>query len=89
MFDGSAICRATWPLGSVMLDNEAVTLNALFRTYRLRFVDIDCVRDGWLSIEIQHHASDVPETVRIWAIGLSRRLREAIHRHQLKIEVKG
>ena len=87
-FDGSAVCRATWPLGSVTLDNEALTLNAWFKSYRLRFADIECLRVGFLSIEIQHHASDVPENVRIWGIGLFGRLREAIHRHQLKIEVR-
>jgi hypothetical protein len=81
-------CRADWPLGSVTLDADSLTLDALFRSYRLSFGDIDCIHFGWLTILIDHHASGVPSLVRIWGWRLSRRLREVIQQHQLQVRME-
>jgi hypothetical protein len=84
---GGAFCRASWPLGKITLDAEALTLEALFKSYRLRVVDIDRVRGGSLTVDIEHHAQGVPGLVQLWGIRLFGRLREAIQRHHLSIEV--
>ncbi len=84
---GGAFHRADWPLGKVTLDQEALTVGSLFTSYRLRFVDIDRISPALFFVEIHHHASGVPESVRVWGIFLFRRLREAIQRHQLMVEV--
>ena len=87
LFGGGAFCRADWPLGKITLDREALTLDALFKSYRLSLADIDSIRPGLLSVEIPHHAHGVPESVQIWGFFLFRRLRKTIHHHQLKVEV--
>lgn len=87
VFGGGASCRASWPLGKIALDAEALTLNALVKSYRLSVADIDRVRGGLLMVEVEHHAPGVPGLVRLWGIRLFGRLREAIRRHQLRVEV--
>jgi hypothetical protein len=62
-------------------------VDALFQSYRLRVTDIDRVRRGLLVVEVEHHAPGVPGPVRLWGIRLFGRLREAIQRHQLRVEV--
>jgi hypothetical protein len=84
---GGVSCSASWPLGKITLSAEALTMDTLLKSYRLRVTDIDCVRRALLSVEIKHHAPDVPGLVRVWGIGLFGRLRETIQRHQLRIEV--
>ena len=84
---GGAFHRADWPLGKITLDDEALTVGSLFKSHRLRFVDIDRISTALFFIEIHHHATGVPESVRVWGIFLFRRLREAIQRHQLIVEV--
>ena len=88
VFGEGVACRADWPIGRIMLDDESMTLNALFRSYRLSFGDIDSIRFGWLTILIVHHASGVPGLVKIWGLRLSRRLRESIEPHQLQIRLE-
>jgi hypothetical protein len=82
---GGASCRATWPLGKVTLNADTLTVDALFRSHQLRLADIDCIRGGWFTVEIEHHAPDVPGMVRLSGIRLFSRLREAIARHQLRV----
>ena len=84
---GRAFCGASWPLGKITLDAEALTVDGLFRSYRVRVADIDRVRRGLLTVYVEHHAPGVPGLVRLWGIRLFARLREAIQRHQLRIEV--
>jgi hypothetical protein len=61
----------------------------MFKSYRLRIADIDYVRGGLLTVNVEHHAPDVPGLVRLSGIGLFGRLREAIQRHHLGVEVVG
>ena len=82
-----AFCRASWPLGKITLDAEALTVDALFKSYRLRVTDIDRVRRGLLTVDVEHHAPGVPGLVRLWGIRLFARLRDTIQRNQLKVEV--
>jgi hypothetical protein len=82
-------CRATWPLGSIRLDAESLTLGVFFTSYRLNFGDIDCIRFGWVDNAIIHHASNVPSTILISGFNLARRLREAIQQHQLPVRMEG
>jgi len=84
---GGAFCRASWPLGKITLDAEALTVNALFKSYRIRVADIDRIRRGALTVNVEHHASGVPGVIQLWGIRLFSRIREVIQRHQLGIEV--
>jgi hypothetical protein len=84
---GGAFCRASWPLGKITLDAEALTVDALFKSYRLRVADIDRVRRGLLTVDVEHHAPGVPRLVRLWGVRLFARLRKAIRRHQLRVEM--
>jgi hypothetical protein len=86
---GGVLCSATWPLGKITLDAETLTIDAIFKSYRLRIVDIDYVRGGLFTMNVEHHSPDVPGLVRLSGIGLFGRLREAIQRHQLRVEVVG
>ena len=81
-------CRATWPLGSVEFDADSFTFNALFKSYRLSLQDIERIEFGW-QILFVHHASDVPSLVQISGFGLSRRLRDAIQQHHLRVQITG
>jgi hypothetical protein len=53
----------------------------------LRIADIDCIRGGLLTVEIEHHAPGVPGVVRLSGIRLFSRLREVIARHALRVKV--
>ena len=70
------------------MDGESVTIDAVLNSYRLFFSDIDRIRFGWLTVLIEHHASDVPSLVRVWGFRLSRRLREAIQQHHLPVRIE-
>jgi len=80
-------CRASWPLGKITLNAEALTLDGLLGSYRLCIADIDCIRGGLLTVEIEHHAPGVPGMVRLSGIRLFSRLREVIARYQLRVKV--
>ena len=84
---GGAACRASWPFGKITLNAEALTLDALLGSYHLRLADIDCVRGGFLTVEIEHRAPGIPGMVRLCGFRLFSRLREVIARHQLGVEV--
>ena len=84
---GGAFRRASWPLARITLDAEALTVDALFKSYRLRVADIDRIRRGLLTVDVEHHAPDVPGVIRLWGVRLFSRIREVIQRHQLRIEV--
>jgi hypothetical protein len=84
---GGAFCRADWPLGKITLDAQALSVDALFKSYWVRLADIDCIRRRFLTVDVEHHASDVPGVIRLWGIRLFTRLREVIQRHQLRIEM--
>jgi hypothetical protein len=82
-------CEASWPFGSIELDAESMTINALFKSYRLYYRDIDRIRFRPRQIQITHRASDVPSFVTIWGrFGLSRRLQEAIQQHQIQVRME-
>jgi hypothetical protein len=84
---GGVFCRASWPLGKITLDAEALTVNALFKSYRVRVADIDRIRRRLLMVDVEHHASDVPGVIQLWGIRLFSRICEVIQQHQLRIEV--
>jgi hypothetical protein len=86
VFGDVTSCRADWPLGKVTVDAEAITIDALFSSYRLPLAGVDCLRPGLLTVRVKHHAPGVPPRVRIWGLRLFRRLREVIHRHALRVE---
>ncbi len=72
---------------TVLSTTEALTLAMMFRSYQLRLVNIDRIRQRFCSVEVEHHEADVPDLVRIWGIRLFRRLQEVIHQHHLNVEV--
>jgi hypothetical protein len=84
--DGAS-CRASWPFGKITLNAEALTLDGLLGSYRLRIADIDCIRGGLLTVEIEHHAPGIPGMVRLSGFRLFSRLRDVIAQHQLRVEV--
>ena len=84
---GGAYCRTSWPLGKVTLDTDVLIVDGLFKSYRLPLADIDRTRAGLLIVDVQHHAAGVPGSVKLWGVRLFQRLRNAVRRHQLRIEV--
>jgi hypothetical protein len=88
MFGGGTFCRADWPLGKVALDTEALTVSALFRSYRLPLADIDVIRTGLLTVQVEHHSRGIPPRVRLWGLGLFGRLRNAINQHRLPVPLR-
>jgi hypothetical protein len=85
---GGAFCRADWPLGKVALDTQTLTVDALFRSYRLPLADIDALRPGLFTVQIEHHSKGIPPRVQIWGLRLFGRLRQAIDQHRLPVELK-
>ena len=81
-------CRVSWPLASLELDVDSLILNGMLRSYTLPLQDIDSIRFGWFTTQINHHAPAVPSLVRISGFGLSRRLREAIGQNNLPIRIE-
>ena len=65
VFGGGTFCRADWPLGKVALDASALTVDALFRSYRLPLADIDIISPGLLTVQVEHHARGVPPRIRV------------------------
>ena len=88
VYGGGVACSASWPLGSIELNEDSLILNALLRSFTLPLQDIESIRFGWLSTQINHHAPAVPSLVRISGFGLSRRLREAIVQNNLPIRIE-
>ncbi|MCX6929514.1 MAG: hypothetical protein NT154_40805 [Verrucomicrobia bacterium] len=88
VFGGGSFCRADWPLGKVALDTQALTLDALFRSYRLPLADIDARRRGLLTVQVEHHSHGIPPRVRIWGLRLFAGLRQAIDQHRLPVALK-
>ena len=88
VFGGGSFCRADWPLGKVVLDTQALTLDALFCSYRLPLADIDALRPGLLTVQVEHHSHGIPPRVRIWGLRLFARLRQAIDQHRLPVAWK-
>jgi hypothetical protein len=74
-------------LGSIELDAESVTINALLKNFRIQFAEIERIQLGWMNVRLIHHAPGVPNSVSIWGFGLPRRLREAISKHKLPIQL--
>jgi hypothetical protein len=60
----------------------------LFRSYRLPIADIDAIRPGLLTVQVEHHSPNIPPRVRVWGLGLFGRLRDAIGRHRLPVAIK-
>lgn len=85
---GGRFSRADWPLGKVALDTEALTVNALFRSYRLPHADIDAIRPRLLTVQVEHHSRGIPPRVRVWGLRLFGRLRHAIDQHRLPVALK-
>ncbi len=88
VFGGGSFCRADWPLGKVALDAQALTVDALFRCYRLPLTDIDALRPGLLAVQVEHHSQGIPPRIRIWGLRLFGRLRQAIDQHRLPVALK-
>ena len=84
---GGAFIRATWPLGKVSLEREALVLDTLIRSFRLPLAEIVCIRRCLLSVSIEHRARDVPEYVSIAGFRLFHRLRAAIEQYSLPVDV--
>ena len=79
--------RATWPLGSIELDAESLTINTLLKNFRLQFIEIERIQLGWMNVRLIHHAPSVPSSITIWGFGLPRRMREAITKHKLPVQL--
>jgi hypothetical protein len=88
VFGAGSFSRADWPLGKVALDAQSLTVDALFQSYCVPLADIDALRRGLLTIQVEHHARGIPPRVRIWGLGLFGRLRKAIDQHRLPVAVK-
>ena len=79
---------ATWPLGRLMLTDEALYVTFLLMDYSLPLGDIERIRHCFpFGVVIEHHAPGVPALLGLWGFRLYGRLHEAVERHHLPVVV--
>ena len=86
LIDGQALCRADWPIGKLMLDKQALTLDALFVSYRIPLRDVSRIQSPIVSFRIEYHKEGLPKTIEVWGWRLFKRLRDAAGRNSISLE---
>jgi len=84
--------RASWPMSKISFFKDYLVLKVLYKTFEIKYTDIEYINKIITGIQIHHHAKDVDKYVYISGIGngsiLYKKLKKVIAEHNLKIRIE-